>query len=305
VSLDIRALQGEALGRPVAASGRLEMAEGVIRAEGLRIESGGSTLLLDGYPDNRNGLVFDAKIASLGDFLPDSDGVLEASGTLLLDSGWPRLGLEASGLDLRWQDMTITSLAVSGDNRAPAGSDAFDIALFESQVGDFELEEIDAKLVLGKQRQSLAFNARAGERTLTADLAGTLERDPLSDEAPHWNGELRAMELSANIQDRITLNDPAPLLVSAERFGLDSACFSGTRGAGACLDADWSVKRGVEASARIEQLSLEPVQEFIGLGLSLSQQADGEIKLTVPPSGKPSGSAEFRVGSLLSWWTAD
>jgi translocation and assembly module TamB len=295
VNLDIRKLKGTALGRPVAAVGRLEIADGVVRAEDLRIESGASSVRLDGYPDNTNGLAFDAKITSLGDFLPDSSGALDARGTLLLVSGWPRLSLEARGRELRWQDMFITSLAISGDNRAAAGLDTFDIDLLDSRAGEIELGEVGARLKLGMDRQSLEFSARSGEKTLNADLAGTWIRSPPTGEAPHWIGELRAMELAANIQDRITLNEPAPVLISAERFGLDSACFSGTRGASACLDANWSVKRGVEASARIEQLSLEPVQEFIGLGLILSQQADGEIKLTAPPAGKPSGSAEFRI----------
>lgn len=295
VSLDVRDLHGVVLGRPVSASGGIEVSANAVSAKDLGIRSGASSLLLNGFPDDGNGLAFSANIADLGDFLQGGVGVLNAEGTLHMQSGWPVLIVDARGSDIGWRNVHVSSLAATGGNGGRAGADSIVVSLAGARLGDTELDGIDARIVFGPDRQALDINAVSGTRRANAQLTGAIAGGRETGTPWNWSGELLKLELALSEQDRIHLAKPVAVRFSAEDATLETACLAGSRGAGACLEAVWSDSGGAEATANIERWPLDSISEVLGLQVRLSQHADGTLRMSLPPSGKPSGSADFRI----------
>ena len=305
VSLDVRQLSGHALGKPVAANGRIEVRDGLVSAEGFTIESGASRATLNGFPDGENGLAFTANIADLGDFLPDVRGILNASGTLFLRSGWPILDVEANGSDIGWNDIQVSSFTVDGSDQGPSTANSFDIDLLELRLGATLLDQVDARLLLGADRQAVTFTGWSGSKQLSAELVGVLDRHADSPGPWIWSGELDGLELVLDEQERIWLQKPVEVLAMPDSLSIGSGCLTNSRGAIACTEVDWSVSEGTGLAARIEHWPLAIFGELLGLQLNLSQHANGAVRLSLPPSGKPSGSADFQITAGSVAYTDD
>lgn len=296
VSLDIQSLNGEVLGRPVAAAGRIEVADDQITADEFTIVSGASRVVLNGYPDEHNGLAFSADISNLGDFLPDSRGSFVATGSLNLRSGWPVLNLEANATEIGWQDYQVSSLTVSGGNLNSTGSgNSLDISLLGTRVGETVLDRADVRLVLEAESQVLSVNVLSGLNELSLELAGTAEQRGESLETWSWSGHLENLQAVLNGKDKISLQEPAVVLASAKSARLDTACLLGSRGATICLEAGWNVAAGAEFEARVGQVPLDVLNELLGMDLRLSQVLSGDVQMRFPSGKKPSGSADFHI----------
>lgn len=296
VSLDVSQLSGEALGKPIAAHGRIEVSQEAITATDFNILSGSSRIVLDGFPDEQNGLEFTADITNLGDFLPNSQGVIAASGTLFLRSDWPAIRLAAQGTGIGWQDYQVSSLTINGSNQDPALDDsAFEVSLTEARIGGTTLDEAHLSLVLAADRQAASINATSGTTEIEIGLAGAIERAEGSPGEWSWKGQLESLQAVLGGKDEISLQNPASVNAAAESAHLDGACLVGPRSGTLCLDADWSTTGGTSMNARIEQISLDAFNELMGMDLRLSQLFSGDLQMQLPPGGKPSGSADFHI----------
>jgi translocation and assembly module TamB len=140
---------------------------------------------------------------------------------------------------------------------------------------------------------------------VSADLTGYLEHTGDLPQAWNWTGELSALEIALSGQDTIRLQEPTGVQACPDSLRLDTACLAGTRGATACVEADWSSSAGVKAMAEARQWPLDVIGEMLGLELRISQQANGTVKMSFPQSGKPSGSADFRITAGAVGYTDD
>lgn len=298
LALNIRGLEGTAMGRPVQASGLVQIRGGAVNAQDLKVSSGGSRLALDGYPEQEGGLRFDIDIVDLADFLPGSSGAIRARGMLSLQSGWPVLELQAEGSDMAWRDMRVASLIVrDSENAVAANSSALILELSDAYIAGTKVDQLTADLIMDPSRQFVKVAAQASDTRILAEISGSLQQ--ASDALPQWlwTGQLKTAELSFQETHRIALDRPAPLAVSASSFSLEESCLSGPGDAHSCILATWSESGGLEMLARLERASLDSLRDLLGMDLVLTHQISGEVSLLQPPGRKPSGAGDFVLTS--------
>jgi translocation and assembly module TamB len=219
-TLHIASLSGVLRGRPIAGDGDIEFAAPSKLAGDLRVSSGKSRISVKGSSANRNQIdaTVDLAVASLGDWVPDTQGSL--TGLFTVRGEWPKLTIagSADGKSLGMGENSIAKLHVDATVASPLDPDG-KVAAVATQVmvgGQlFATVTLDASGNQAKHR--VAVSADGEQLGGSVELAGGLTKTG-------WSGELSSLKFKAADIADLTLREPSRMVYDRGSFSLSQTC---------------------------------------------------------------------------------
>jgi translocation and assembly module TamB len=287
-NLQIRALQGQLRGRPLAGGGQLDFAAPSRFAGDLALSSGQSRVNITGRSGAGRDIdaTVDLHIASLNDWAPGTKGRLD--GRFQVGGVWPRLdiagGAHGHGLGVgRDEDgsyaATVKQLRVRANVSSPLDPSG-DLQITAETV-DLAGQAFARVRVTGEGSQAkhrVGLEAEGDALRTSVSLAGGVTKTG-------WSGEISALELSLPDIADLSLQAPARVVYDAGTFSLSRACLR---------DADSSLCAAVTTQA---SGALDASYSFAKVPLALAnaiapEAMPGQLRGEVQGQGKVRRAAD-------------
>ncbi len=291
VDIDIEQLDGIIRGQPITASGGISFKAGELLARELQAQSGESNLALDGSVQSPTGLSFSGRIESLGKWIEGASGRMEGKGRFSANPGHPHIELELQGSGLSWGEWRIGAITTSqlpdlGDAAATR------IELTGLSFGDQRVEALSLTVSGQNLFDDIQLEAHRNATLLQARLTGSVH-DWTALPKARWDGKINSLRIDNETLGFLQLEQATELAFDSASVEVGPACLRGSRNGRICLDTTWKDGDHLSAHARLERISVNLVQLFLGTNLDFSQTLTGELQWQQLPGGKP--SAEVRI----------
>jgi translocation and assembly module TamB len=287
-SVKIDTLAGTLRDRPIAGDGVIEFAAPATLEGELRVSSGRSRVEVIGKNGDRDGV--DAHVmlavASLSDWLPGASGSL--TGDIDVRGTWPQLtlagGLQGRSLAFAGQRVNRLDVAADVDSpRDPSGKLRVRASGVDTAGFQFTSVVVEGS---GNQRQHRMTLTADGEQLEGAvGVSGGLT-------ATGWSGELARLSLEAPGVTRLTLRDPAKIVLDEGAVSIGQACFTEDRGS-LCIEGTMEKSGAMRASYTFDHVSLGLANAFAPDTLPgrLRGELGGEGRIRREVDGKLFGEA--------------
>jgi len=286
-------LSGVIRGQRMLAHGGISFKDDGMRARNLYIQSGRSNLTLDGSLRSADGVRFSADITSLADLIKNAGGSLKGSGRFSANAEHPRLELNLQGHDLAWGQWRLGALSASQrqDLEVPATTT---FELTDLSFGNQLMDTVTMVVSGEKPFDDIQLTAKRGATHLQASLAGGIS-DWGDLTATHWSGKVRSMRIDNATLGFLQLEQAAELAFDSSSLNVGPACLKGSRNGRACVDTSWSNGKELTAHAKLEAISLNLMQLFLGTNLDYSQTLTGELRWQQTTGSKPTAEARIEM----------
>lgn len=271
LSASLDALRGELRSYPVAASGRLRLASGNLRIDGLTASSGPTAARLDGtLGRERLDLAFDLSSPDLASLLPKAKGRFQAKGRLGGTPQAPQLQLELSAKDAELAGQGIASLSGSADLAlTPDGPLRIAFDGKRLALGAFVFDTLTLRGDGGMPSHRLSL-ALAGPQVATR-----LEANGRLAQGGAYRGTLTRLDLSQDAFGSWRLQQPMPIALDLPKATAGPLCLRNRQGSGGCVGFDRTAAGQWTANVDLDALGVELVQGLLPETLS----AEGRARL--------------------------
>jgi translocation and assembly module TamB len=274
-------LRGELRGLAAGGEIRANLAPPVLLLRPSRLQLGETRLVASGRLDDDT-VTFEARLdaSELQALHPAAQGRITASGRLDGERTLPRMRLQVSGDDLRWQQARAGRLRIEAD-LDPGGARPSQLAIEADELA--AAPGPGARLRLGgagtpdEHALQLSLQRSNPVQGLRLAVEGGLAEE-------RWTGHIRMLELEAEEQQIWGLQRPAPLHVDTAGAVLDDACMDGVLGL-LCIAAAWRREGPWRGSASLEELELGPLSEWLRTGLLAQGIMSGEVLVEADDDG--------------------
>jgi translocation and assembly module TamB len=250
-SLAIATLNGTLRDRPIAGEGDIEFAA-PSRLEGdLRMSSGRSRVAVRGR--STDGQSVDATVtlavASLADWVPETAGSL--TGEFRVRGAWPKLTIAgtAQGRSLGFAEHRVGRVDVTADVESPLDpAGKLNLRARDVQAAGFQFASIVVDGSGNQQRHQVAATADSEQLDASLRVAGGLTNTG-------WSGELEQLSLHAPDMARLSLRDPARVVLDDGNISVGQACLVEDRGS-LCVAGEFEKSGAMQARYSFEHVSL-------------------------------------------------
>jgi len=219
-TLHIASLSGELRDRPIAGEGDIEFAAPSTLAGNLRVASGKSRITVKGSSADRNQIdaTVDLAVASLNDWLPDTQGSL--TGRFTVRGVWPKLTIagSADGKSLGMGENKVAKVHVDATVASPLDPDGKVHAVAtQVTVGGqlFAQVTLDASGNQAKHVASVTANSEFFGGSV--ELVGGMTKKG-------WSGELAKLAFKAADITDLKLREPSQVVFEVGNFSLSQTC---------------------------------------------------------------------------------
>ena len=282
LDIEIRGLAGVLRERPLKAEGMLQVREGRVNAQDLRVSYGGSEVSLDGDLTAGGGLAFRAHSPSLATLVDGAAGSVAGAGTLSLDPANPYLVLDLQGEGLAWAGYSVEALRVV---TTPGDEPVLQAEIEGIAVGDSRVDTLTLRTGSRRPFDRLEAEVGVADARLALRLAGEVA-DWSAPLAGGWHGSLQQLRLDGEALGWIELEDAAELTLESGAVTLAPACFRGSREGRLCVEGGWRPQGEATLEASLVDVSPNLALTLAGSDLALTQLLSGNV------SWKQVGSAE-------------
>ncbi|WP_295448281.1 translocation/assembly module TamB domain-containing protein [uncultured Thiodictyon sp.] len=257
----IEGLQGTLRGYPISAAGRLRMAEGTIRVEGLTASSGPSTARVDGVIAQTLDLRFDLASPDLASLLPGAKGSFQAKGQVQGEAKAPTLGLELNARDAEFNGQGIAGLSGSLNlGLGPAAPLRIQLDGRGLAVGGLRWETLQVRGDGSLPRHRLSLAAIGEPLTVRLEAAGGLATTaPLS----AYQGTLSRLDLDSQGYGNWRLQRPMPLRLAGPKVAAGPLCLRDAQGSGGCVGFEQTDIGQWSANIDLAPLGAELIQGLL------------------------------------------
>jgi translocation and assembly module TamB len=237
-------IAGNIRGAELRASGAVDVEDGAIEAQGLRIEHGDSWLILDGSPMAENGLAFEASVADVKAYNDDVSGALHANGLAWAKGAEAAIELSLSSPDFAFRDFKFANLSVLAEGT------------HEQQSLRLSVVHLDTPFELG--------------------VTGAFDdwRQPLDS---LWRGNIDVFRLDLGDQHAMTLNKAAPLELSTTHARLSEFCVGDHTGSSLCADGTWNHNNDYSLALQMIDMPVSVVEHLSDTDLLFDQLVSGTL----------------------------
>ncbi|HSO81754.1 translocation/assembly module TamB domain-containing protein [Thiocapsa sp.] len=261
-------LSGELHGYPISATGDFALAEGLLAIDAFRMQSGSSTLSIDGALDQALDLRFALDSPDLASLYPGAAGRVQAAGSVSGAVGSPHLKV----------DLTAGDVAIAGQGIARLSALA-DLDL--APDGRLEIRADGEDLVIENRRwKALAIRGegRRADHRLGLSLAGDalsveLDLEGGLAETGRYRAELTALRLDSTELQTWSLQRPSPIDLTWPTFAAGPLCMRHARGSGGCLEISRDANAAVTLGVALDRFDLEMLAPLLPDDLSLEGDA--------------------------------
>lgn len=305
IDIELETFDGTMRGLPLAGSGGLRYGPDELRFRNVEIDSGESSLAVDGMLRSPEGIDFEVEVEALGTFLRTATGSLQARGNVAMPDGFPRLDLAFDARDIGWQQYRAGRLTVesSGSNEPLE----LRLAGEQLELAGRSLETIALRVSAGPDAQRLEAELAASDATLKLSLEGAFDewRRPL---ASGWHGRLETLELGAGEAFALALGNAATVELSPDALALEEFCLADRRAApspqasgGAALEicgsGHWSGPGDFRAAANLKAFPVDALKLVFDTGLDFTQALDGSMTFSRSPGRALSGDMQLEISA--------
>jgi translocation and assembly module TamB len=270
-------LRGVLRGRPLSGNADVSVEPPLIASGTVALDSGKSELRFRGRRTNALDATLSLNVASLDDWVPNSGGQLHAN--FVIRGKWPQLAIngDARGSDLHAADVRIDSLSAKAnvaDPRNPNGSLQLDLT--KLTAAGFEFERVRAQASGAPKSHRFELRVDGQPLALEMNLQGAR-----TDEG--WSGTLQHLVVNVKDAARLTLREPANIVVDKDSAELSQVCLvdgrielcaAGARQADGAIRASYSLANVPLALGNAFATSETPIS------LEGTLQGHGEVRRT-------------------------
>ena len=256
-SLTIAKLDGTLRDRPIAGQGDLQFAAPSTLQGDLRVSSGRSRVAVTGSSGERDGI--DAKItlavATLADWIPDSSGSL--NGDFRVRGTWPELTIAgtAQGRSLGFAGQKVARVDVTADVESPLDpAGELSVRAGGVEAAGFQFVAITVDGSGNQKKHQVAVTADGDQIDGSIEVSGGLT-------PTGWSGEIARLSLESPDMAKLTLRDPARVVLDDGNFSIGEACLVENRGS-LCVQADMKKSGALQARYSFDHVSLGLANAF-------------------------------------------
>lgn len=260
LDLEMIGLEGEIQDRPLAANGRVVIAEHEFRAVDLNVSHGGSTVAIDGNLYAVSGVAFDASVDEFSTYIWDAAGAFSANGSLSLNEISPHVRVTASSDKISYRE--------------------------------FEVTNVDVRLAGDRESQRLQFAAMLESIKTNMLIEGNVDdwRDP-----ERWVGQLTHLVIESDDAPPVQLTESTSVEFSPDFLNLGRACLAADNGMNLCADVGWRAEEFFRVRADLSRLPANLVNLFTDTGLVFDQSIDGELDWLQESKAGRTASVDIRI----------
>lgn len=259
----------------------------------LQIVAGAARLNASGTLKQRWDIRWQLQVPDLARLAPNAAGSINSSGSIQGPRDQPQANLTLSGDGLAFLDNRIKRLRgeaqvdLSGESRSQVKLSASDMKLAGQSWEQLRLEGSGTP-----ENHNLQTSLSGDPGRFAVALEGGL-----SDTT--WRGRLNRLSAQSDIFGTWSLEQPTPLVASAEQASLQQACLSSAP-ARLCMQGQWDQQTGASGRLTLAQLPLARFQEFLPPGAEIDTRLNAEISGISQPDGTLQGSIDLGLtpGSL-------
>lgn len=291
-TLTLDSLAGTLRQRQIAGNADLKLNPNKSVAGTLNLKSGRSTIKVVGTGGESLDLAADFDVASMEDWLPESQG--KVNGHVTVKGEWPKVAVNGSvkGQGLLYQKISVRQVGIEANVQEPQHPHgSVKVNATEVEGPDFELASVD-------------FEAQGNEEDHTAHLKAT--GDPVSTEVnvkgkrlpDGWQGTVDALKVAVTNIEPLALRQPVQVRVAGTTFDVSEACLANSE-VSACASAQQNEAGELLAHYAIERLPLAFIvsltQPNLGYVARGTIEGKGDIRRT--PQGALFGNATLSSAS--------
>ncbi len=252
-TLVVDSLQGSLNGYPLQGNGAIALDGAEFTVQGLALRSGPNSLQLTGRWGEELDLQLALQAPQLDTLSPLLAGELQATASLTGTAQQPRLDLQADGSELRLGDMSIASLRATAAHAE--GSNRMTLEARDLQGGSVTARTLTLRGAgeAAAHQLQLALDSPAlqAQIALEGALSGLSADTPLQ-----WAGRISRGTLGTELGEW-QLASAATLSWSATGWQLADQCWQ-LAGSSLCVQATGGADATLQATARLQDLPLEP-----------------------------------------------
>jgi translocation and assembly module TamB len=271
-SLQIATLSGMLRGRPIAGESDLEFAAPSQLSGDLKLSSGKSRVTVRGSnaADNEMDATVKLAVASLGDWVPETAGSLNAD--FRVRGRWPGLTIAgtAEGKSLTFAENRVARVQVDASVDSPLDpTGKIEVRATQLSAAGFTIASVDVNASGNQAKHRVAVKADSELLKASLEVSGGLATSPLA-----WRGELMRLTLDTPDIEPLQLRDPARVVFNDGDFLLGQACLVQAQSA-LCVDADVKKSGALQAGYSFERVPLGLANVFAAE--AMPGQLRGEI----------------------------
>jgi len=284
IEMDIQRFDGIIRQLPVNGTGGLRYAEGVLNVNGLELNSGPSSLLLDGNPYEPAGIEFAADIKSLSQFSEKLGGTLNTRGRLSLQPESPSFSATLSAQQLTLGSVTMQAVETKENRLEFSGL----------MLGETEVESLSLEFNSGEPLEEIIASATLNGDSIDLQFNGSVIdwADPLGS---GWSGALSGLRINRGDRFTLTLDEPAEMVLASDRFLLEDACFLGSNEGRMCANTSWDSLNGIDVSVDLSGIAVSLLGVFIETDVRFNQRLSGSINWRQTAEAKRTGAVKVEM----------
>jgi len=281
--IQLTSLDGTLRGRPISGQADLTVSPPNLAGD-LRVQSGDSTLAVEGQPGDELDANVQVEVASLNDWLPDAGGSIR--GQFHLGGTWQSLELagQATAREVDFAGARVGNAVLNVDLaalREPTGSAR--LRATDLDVGGFSFAEVVARLDSASPTRHQLDVTADGER-LDVGLAVVADR-----EAQGWSGSIGELTLDLVDFEPLRLTDDVRFETATGEALLEELCLAGASDIRICASLGVGPGQATQVKYQLDALPLRLVSVFA------PELLPGELEGFVSGSGELARSAAGRL----------
>lgn len=218
-TLKLTELRGRLRGRPIAGDADMTLTPLYLPSGTLALNSGESRVRVQAAKSEQIDATVSVDVASLNDWVPNSGGELAANFRVL--GKWPDVAINgnAQGRDLHMNEMRLNELNLEADVKKPLEPEgAVKLTVAGLAAAGFEFDTLQANA------SGNAASHRAELSTTGQPLALSIAMQG-SQQGEDWSGAVQRLVLDVKNAARLSLREPANIVVKARAVDVSRACF--------------------------------------------------------------------------------
>lgn len=285
IELDVLALDGHLMGRPLAGTGMLHLHEGTLGFSRLRLQAGTNRLRADGSVGRRLAGHFELDAPELALLWPGLSGSLSARADLAGSPARPVIDLDAEGQAMALDTQRLASLQLRARVDRSGQAD-IDLAARGLQTGEQLLGDLQVGLSGALEDHRLQATLRGGPVVAMLESRGGWQNATLRHEI-----SAASLGMEGVVGDWRLAGRPV-LVASADRFGISSHCWEQLPATLCIGEARWA-PRDALLVASLHDLELSRFDHWLGSNLALGGRASAELSAALTAAG-PEASFHWR-----------
>lgn len=274
-SFHLPALQGTLRTFPLAGNGELHLQDKQLRIPHLVLQSGGSTLRINGTATETIDLSLHLDSSNLAELWPGAQGKINAQGRVTGRREKPQLDFNLTGSNVGADNEVIQKLTVESKGTL-ARDGVFDCTVRAErlQIGNTRMELSTLQIKGSLHNHRLKFEGQNSVFSTGFTLEGNFT-DKL------WQGTLSQTHFSSQQLGDWQQRQHTPLMLSTEKIDIKSLCLASSASASLCVNGSWQAPAGSwQMHAAINAFPLNVLQTGSELPWAFEGQLAANLDLT-------------------------